>query len=75
MADLHRLPYNKMVYQEALRLYPPIWGQPREAIEDDDVQGYAVPKGSVVSVCQSITRSASKLLEQAAGIFAREIHS
>ena len=55
MADLHRLPYNKMVYQEALRLYPPIWGQPREAIEDDDVQGYAVPKGSVVSVCQFIT--------------------
>jgi len=55
MADLPRLPYNKMVFEEALRLYPPIWGQPREAREDDAINGYAVPKGATVSVCQFIT--------------------
>ncbi len=55
MEDLHRLTYNKMVYNEALRLYPPIWGQPREAVESDEIQGYKVEKGVPVTVCQYFT--------------------
>ncbi len=55
MENLHRLPYNKMVFNESLRLYPPIWGQPREAMEDDEIQGYRVEKGMPVTVCQYVT--------------------
>ncbi len=55
MEDLHRLAYNKMVFNESLRLYPPIWGQPREAVDDDVIQGYKVEKGTPVTVCQYVT--------------------
>jgi cytochrome P450 len=55
MEDLHRLQYNKMVFNESLRLYPPIWGQPREAVDDDEIQGYKVEKGMPVTVCQYVT--------------------
>lgn len=55
MDDLHKLPYNKMVLSEAFRLYPPVWGQPREALEDDEVAGYHVPKGILVTVSQYLT--------------------
>lgn len=55
MEHLHLLAYNKMVFNESLRLYPPIWGQPREALADDEVQGYRVQKGMPVTVCQYFT--------------------
>jgi cytochrome P450 len=55
MENLPKLPYNKMVYNEALRLYPPIWGQPREAIAEDEIQGFRVEKGLPVTVCQYFT--------------------
>jgi cytochrome P450 len=49
-ADLTRLPYTEMVVREAMRLYPPAPGFAREPIEDVVLGGYAVPKGSLVSV-------------------------
>lgn len=55
MEDLPRLPYTKMVLNESLRLYPPIWGQPREALEDDEVSGFHVEKGMPVTVSQYVT--------------------
>lgn len=55
MEDLHQLPYNKMVLSEAFRLYPPVWGQPREALDDDEIAGYHVPKGISVTVSQYLT--------------------
>lgn len=48
--DLPRLPFTKAVAEEALRLYPPAWVFERVALEDDEVLGYAIPKGSVVAV-------------------------
>jgi cytochrome P450 len=50
-ADLHRLTYTTMVVQEAMRLYPPVWILPRQAIQDDEVGDYHVPAGSDVLVC------------------------
>jgi cytochrome P450 len=50
IADLPRLPYTRMVLQEALRLYPPAWSIARRAIEDDELGGYPVPAGSVVHI-------------------------
>ncbi|HEX7240777.1 MAG TPA: cytochrome P450 [Longimicrobiaceae bacterium] len=53
--DLARLPYTRAVFDEALRLYPPAWGQPREAVAEDVVGGYRIPAGSLVVVCQWVT--------------------
>ncbi|MAS34108.1 MAG: cytochrome P450 [Anaerolineaceae bacterium] len=46
--DLKNLPYNAMVVKEALRLYPPAWALPREPVEDTEIGGYHIEKGSVV---------------------------
>jgi cytochrome P450 len=48
---LPRLSYTLRVVQEAMRLYPPVWVFEREAIHDDVVGGYRIPKGTVVAVC------------------------
>jgi cytochrome P450 len=48
--DLPRLTYTSWVVQEAMRLYPPVWVFERQAIADDVVAGYAIPKGTIVAV-------------------------
>ncbi|MQA30923.1 MAG: cytochrome P450 [Luteitalea sp.] len=50
VADLERLPYAAMILQESLRLFPPVWMIPRDAIEDDEIGGYRIPAGSTVLV-------------------------
>jgi len=45
VGDLSNLPYTGMVIDEAMRLYPPVWAIGREAIADDEIIGYRVPKG------------------------------
>jgi cytochrome P450 len=45
-------PTAKAVFQEALRLAPPVWVSPRRAIEDIEVAGVFVPKGAHVLVSQ-----------------------
>jgi cytochrome P450 len=45
-AALPRLPYTRMVLEETLRLYPPVWMITRRAIAEDTVCGYEVPAGS-----------------------------
>jgi cytochrome P450 len=46
--DVPRLAYTAMVYTEALRLYPPAWTVGRTALEDHELHGYSIPKGSIV---------------------------
>jgi cytochrome P450 len=48
--DLQNMPYTEMVIRESMRLYPPAPGFTREPIEDIDIGGYEVPKGSLVAV-------------------------
>jgi len=50
--DLPKLVYTNHVITESLRLYPPAWGTARTAIEDHEIAGYPVPKGSGVSFAQ-----------------------
>ncbi len=48
LADLPQLPYTRMIIEESMRLYPPIWTIPRRVIADDDVGGYRLRRGSYV---------------------------
>ena len=49
-ADLPRLSYATRVFEEALRLYPPAWLLSRVALQDDEVGGYTIPRGTLVVV-------------------------
>jgi cytochrome P450 len=44
-ADLAHLPYTRMVIDETMRLYPPAWGFSRQALGDDVLGGYDLPRG------------------------------
>jgi len=48
--DLPELPYNRMVIQEAMRLYPPAWLISRRAENADEIGGYSIPAGTRVSM-------------------------
>lgn len=48
VADLPRLPYSRMVIDEALRLYPPAWVTNRQVLAEDEIQGYRVRAGDFV---------------------------
>jgi cytochrome P450 len=43
--DLANLPYLRMVIDEAMRLYPPAWGFSRQALADDRLGGFLLPRG------------------------------
>ena len=47
-ADLPQLPYTRMVFTEALRLYPPAWLMTRRAREDVTIGDYRFPAGTFV---------------------------
>lgn len=54
--DLQKLTYTRAVFAEALRLYPPVWAQDREAERTLDIGGYVIPKNAVVLVSQWVTQ-------------------
>jgi cytochrome P450 len=43
--DLVNLPWTRMVIDEAMRLYPPAWGFSRQAMGDDQLGGFHLPRG------------------------------
>ena len=44
-ADLSNLPYTRMVIDESMRLYPPAWGFSRQALSDDQLGAFQLPRG------------------------------
>jgi len=46
--DLKNLTYTKKVINEGMRLYPPAWITDRVALEDDEVNGIKIPKGTMI---------------------------
>ena len=53
--DLPKLRYTRMVLEEAMRLYPPIWIMERHVREDDEVRGFAIPAGTTVALSPYVT--------------------
>ena len=49
-ADLQNLPYVQAVFQETMRLYPPVWYMARVANEEDLLHGHFIPGGACVLV-------------------------
>lgn len=49
--DLSSLVYTRMVLDESMRLYPPVWTVSRMAMDDDSLGSIPVPSGTTVMVC------------------------
>jgi hypothetical protein len=67
LADLGQLSYTKKVIEEALRLYPPAWVFEREAIADDEIGGYRIPKGGIVGISPWSIHRSTKLWDNPEG--------
>jgi len=50
LEDLPALDFTRRVFDEALRLYPPAWLVTRKAVQDDVIDGVAIPAGSLIVV-------------------------
>ena len=50
--DVPRLKYTRMVFDESMRIYPPVWRLMRRSIRDFDVEGVTIPAGSYVILSQ-----------------------
>lgn len=48
LEDMTSLPWTHAVFQETMRLYPPVWHMARVATEDDVIDGHPIPRGSGV---------------------------
>lgn len=60
--DIHHLHRVRMVFEEALRLYPPVFSISRFASKADRLGGeFSVPKGAYVSVSPYVTHRNPKL--------------
>jgi cytochrome P450 len=55
VGDLERLTYANLVVQESLRIIPPVWVIPRDAIGDDEIGGYRIPASSTVLLSPYLT--------------------
>lgn len=55
LTDLPRLPLARMVVEEAMRLYPPVWGIGRQAIRADRIRDLELPAGAVVNLSPWVT--------------------
>ena len=53
--ELEDLQFSKQVFMEAMRLYPPAYGIPRDTMNDDEFDGYVIPKGATVIVSPYVT--------------------
>lgn len=55
ITDVGNLVYTRMIIDETLRLYTPVAMTARDAVEDDVLDGYLIPKGSIVTLTPYLT--------------------
>jgi cytochrome P450 len=54
--DLMRLRYSRMVVEESMRLYPPVWTLARTAVNEDEIGGYRIAARSEILIFPYITQ-------------------
>ena len=64
VTDLQNLTYTDMIARETMRLYPPAYAVGREALEETEIAGFRVPKGSQVFAFQWATQRDERFFEQ-----------
>lgn len=50
LTDLPSLPWTRAVFQETMRLYPPVWYMGRVAIEADVIDNHPIPQGACILI-------------------------
>lgn len=60
---LQGLSWLDLVLKESLRLHPPAWVESRLALDDDEILGYRVPKGTFVFLSQYAVHRNPRLWE------------
>jgi cytochrome P450 len=64
LADVPKLEFTRAVIEETLRLYPPVPILPREALRDEEFQGEAIPRGSLIFVVPWLLHRHKKLWDK-----------
>jgi cytochrome P450 len=67
--DLSSLDYTSMVLDEVLRLYAPVAMMARDAVEADEIDGYPIPAGSMVTITPYITHRHPEFWERPDSFF------
>ncbi len=60
-ADVQRLVYTRQVVEETMRLYPPSWTFSRAAVEEDEIGGFRIPAGAVLTISPWVTHRRPEL--------------
>jgi cytochrome P450 len=55
LEDLPQLEYTRMVRDESMRLYPPVWLTERKPLKEDELCGYRIPAGITLAITQYVT--------------------
>ena len=61
--DLNRLRYTSSVVKEAMRLYPPAWLLAREAVEDVEIAGDVISRGTAVLMSSWVVHRDERLFD------------
>jgi cytochrome P450 len=55
IGDLAALTATRRVIEEALRLFPPVWINPRQALDEDEIDGKRIPAKAMVLMLTYVT--------------------
>ena len=64
LADVPKLVYTRAMFEEALRLYPPVPILPREAVGEESYRDVRIPKGSLIFVVPWLLHRHKKLWDK-----------
>jgi len=64
LADIPKLVYTRAIFDEAMRLYPPVPILPREALRDELYRNVRIPKGSLIFVVPWLLHRHKKLWDR-----------
>jgi cytochrome P450 len=64
VSDLPRLKFTEMIAKETMRLYPPAYAVGREAVEETEIGGFRVPRGTQLFAFQWVTHRDPRFFER-----------